>query len=140
MYLSQALVATVPLAFSCLSYVSAAPHYARDSNAPAVNTTVCNGKTYVYEELAGYGKIPGNARDKEGDTIGGIGSSITIDPRTWQKVGNSYTGILYAVPDRGWNTEGTLNYQARIQVPLLFIFSDFEYGADLCSLLDRNSS
>ncbi|EHL02844.1 hypothetical protein M7I_1107 [Glarea lozoyensis 74030] len=26
----------------------------------------------------------------------------------------SYTGILYALPDRGWNTQGTLNYQSRI--------------------------
>jgi hypothetical protein len=45
----------------------------------AVNSTTCNGQSYVYNELAGYGFIPGNARDKLGDTIGGIGSSIAID-------------------------------------------------------------
>ncbi|KAG9229311.1 esterase-like activity of phytase-domain-containing protein, partial [Amylocarpus encephaloides] len=26
----------------------------------------------------------------------------------------SYSGVLYTLPDRGWNTNGTLNYQARI--------------------------
>lgn len=122
MYFSKNLVATVPLALSGLPLVSAAPSWPHgggnggDSNAPAVNTTTCGGKTYVYEELAGYGKIVSNARDKVGDTLGGFGSAITIDPRSWRRLGKSYTGILYATPDRGWNTEGTLNYQGRIQV------------------------
>lgn len=36
--------------------------------------------------------------------------------RSWARLpNNSYTGLLYALPDRGWNTEGTLNYQNRIQ-------------------------
>lgn len=121
MFFSKSLVATVPLALSGVSSVYAVPppHYGGGGgggNASAVNTTTCNGQTYIYEELAGYGKIASNARDKAGDTLGGIGSSITIDPRSWRRVGKSYTGLLYAVPDRGWNTEGTLNYQARIQV------------------------
>lgn len=123
MFFSKSLVATVPLALSGVSSVYAVPqrHYGggsgdNQSNVSAVNTTTCNGQTYVYEELAGYGKIASNARDKAGDTLGGIGSSIAIDARSWRRVGKSYTGLLYAVPDRGWNTEGTLNYQARIQV------------------------
>lgn len=86
------------------------------SRASTVKTTQCNGKSYVYEELAGYGYIPSNARDKYGDTIGGIGSSIAMDSSSWQKNGDSYTGTLYALPDRGWNTEGTLNYQNRVHV------------------------
>lgn len=122
MYFSKTVVATAPLVLSSISSVSAVPTWPGfgghngNNNASAVNTTTCGGKTYVYEELAGYGKIASNARDKEGDTLGGIGSSITIDPRSWRRVGKSYTGILYATPDRGWNTEGTLNYQGRIQV------------------------
>lgn len=79
-----------------------------------MNQTDCNGNTYTYQEMAGYGFIPSDARDKFGDTIGGIGSSIAIDKTTWAKHGHSYTGILWALPDRGWNTEGTLNYQNRV--------------------------
>ncbi|KAF2158890.1 hypothetical protein M409DRAFT_61238 [Zasmidium cellare ATCC 36951] len=128
MLFSKSLAATVPLALSSLSLVTAVPqwhygggggHDGGGNSSSAVNTTTCGGKTYVYEELAGYGKIASNARDKAGDTLGGIGSSITIDARSWRRVGKSYTGLLYAVPDRGWNTEGTLNYQARIQKFLL---------------------
>ena len=32
--------------------------------APAVNQTVRNGKNYTYQELTGFGLIPGNARDQ----------------------------------------------------------------------------
>lgn len=47
----------------------------RTFDGEAVNSTTCNGKSYSYDELAGYGILPGNARDKFGDTIGGIGSA-----------------------------------------------------------------
>ncbi|KIW78121.1 hypothetical protein Z517_07954 [Fonsecaea pedrosoi CBS 271.37] len=81
----------------------------------AVNSTTCNGQTYVYEALAGYGFTPSDARDKFGDTAGGIGSSAAIDQRSWKVDKNGvYSGILWALPDRGWNTEGTLNYQPRV--------------------------
>ena len=93
----------------CISKVFAVP----TARASDVASTTCNGKTYVYHELAGYGFTPSNARDKFGDTAGGIGSSAAIDIRTWQKKGDTYTGVLYALPDRGWNTEGTLNFQPR---------------------------
>ncbi|EXJ92572.1 hypothetical protein A1O3_01124 [Capronia epimyces CBS 606.96] len=81
----------------------------------AVNTTTCNGQTFVYDALAGYGFTPSDARDKFGDTAGGIGSSAAIDLRSW-KVDRAgvYSGILWALPDRGWNTEGTLNFQPRV--------------------------
>lgn len=73
----------------------------------AVNSTTCGGKSYSYNALAGYGFIPGSSTDKIGDTIGGIGSAVAIAPETWQRYSNgSYTGVLYAQPDRGWNTNG----------------------------------
>ncbi|KAK5123335.1 hypothetical protein LTR85_002766 [Meristemomyces frigidus] len=99
-----------------LSLAAATPstYGSGSSNASEVNTTTCNGETYIYEELAGYGYIPSDARDTTGDTIGGIGSSIAIDRRSWVRAGKGYKGILYALPDRGWNTEGTLNYQNRV--------------------------
>lgn len=81
----------------------------------AVNTTTCNGETYVYQALAGYGFTPSDSRDKFGDTAGGIGSSAAIDQSSWKVDSNGvYTGILWALPDRGWNTEGTLNFQPRV--------------------------
>lgn len=82
----------------------------------AVNTTVVNGKSFVYESLAGYGFTPGNSRDKFGDTAGGIGSSAAIDLKSWKldKKTGVYSGIIWALPDRGWNTEGTLNFQPRV--------------------------
>ena len=68
-----------------------------------VNQTTCDGKQFTYQALAGYGLIPSNARDKYGDTIGGIGSSIALDRASWKKTkSGSYTGILWALPDRGW--------------------------------------
>lgn len=68
-----------------------------------VNQTTCNNKIYTYEQLAGYGFLPGNARDKFGDTIGGIGSDIALDRSTWKKTGTAtYQGIVWALPDRGW--------------------------------------
>ena len=117
-----------------LTVATSARNYkaSKASSSTYVNQTTCNGETYTYEQLAGYGFIPSNARDKYGDTIGGIGSSIAIDKLSWKKLANgSYTGILWAIPDRGWygntdtfdylgsngssrNTEGTLNYQNRV--------------------------
>lgn len=74
--------------------------------AAPVSSTTCNGKTYEYLGLAGYGFTPSNARDKFGDTAGGIGSSAVVDAKSWTLQSNgSYTGLLYALPDRGWNTE-----------------------------------
>ncbi|KAL9086751.1 MAG: hypothetical protein Q9159_003970 [Coniocarpon cinnabarinum] len=86
----------------------------RKSASQAVNQTQCNGKQYTYNSLAGYGLLPSNATDKSGDTIGGIGSSIAIERSSWHKTSTGYSGTLYAIPDRGWNTEGTLNYQSRV--------------------------
>lgn len=90
----------------------ASPYRRADST---VNTTTCNGQTYVYQALAGYGFTPSDSRDKFGDTAGGIGSSAAIDLKSWSVDHNGvYTGILWALPDRGWNTEGTLNFQPRV--------------------------
>jgi hypothetical protein len=67
-----------------------------------VSTTLCAGKSYTYDELAGYGFVPNNATDKYGDTLGGFGSAIALDRSKWKKKKDGYTGVLYALPDRGW--------------------------------------
>lgn len=77
-----------------------------------VFSTNCKGGRYTYKELAAFGFIPSDTRDKFGDTFS-IGSSISI--ASWQKKdANNYEGILFGLPDRGWNTNGTVNYQPRI--------------------------
>ena len=91
-----------------LTLVSGSPNYkdilTRASPIQSyVNQMTCNGETYTYQQLAGYGFIPSNARDKFGDTIGGIGSSIALDKTKWRKTANgSYTGVIWTLPDRGW--------------------------------------
>jgi len=96
----------VPLLFLIFSFFAAArpsPNDIPPREPPIVNQTTCDGKQYSYQSLAGYGFISSNARDKFGDTIGGIGSSAAIDRRSWKRLNNgSYTGVLYAIPDRGW--------------------------------------
>lgn len=110
------LLSIPALLLPVVSLVSASPYggYGSPNPTSVVNETTCNGKTYTYEALAGYGFVPSNARDKFGDTLGGYGSSIAFDRKSWRRRGNTYTGILFAIPDRGWNTEGTLNYQSRV--------------------------
>lgn len=102
MYFSSHIVASLLIALCLISIVSTSPLAAHQGSKGAVNTTTCNGKKYVYEELAGYGYLPSNGRDKAGDTLGGLGSSIAMDKKSWRKVGKSYKGLLYALPDRGW--------------------------------------
>lgn len=67
-----------------------------------VSQTTCNGQTYTYNELAGYGFVPSDAYDKFGDTSGGIGSSLAFDRSLWKKNGTGYSGVVWALPDRGW--------------------------------------
>lgn len=96
---------TIILVLGCLGWTVAAPaasnlHPRADG---VVNQTSCSGKQYTYQQLAGYGPVPSNARDSFGDTLGGYGSSIVIDRKSWRKLKNgTYTGTLYAIPDRGW--------------------------------------
>ena len=60
-----------------------------------------NGVTYVNKGLVGFGAIDGSARDSFGETIGGIGSAIAL--QSFEKNGDSYTGVMIVQPDRGYN-------------------------------------
>lgn len=73
-----------------------------DESSTPVNQTTCNGRSYSYDELAGYGVIPSDFRDKTGDTIGGPSASF-FDQSSWKKTGDdSYEGLVWTLPDRGW--------------------------------------
>lgn len=94
----------VPLALAS-AVVSGSPAKRNTTDAAsAVNTTTCRGQSYAYTQLAGYGALSGHARDKFGDTIGGIGSAIALELSSWalSADGTTYTGMLWGLPDRGW--------------------------------------
>ncbi|KAK7532009.1 esterase-like activity of phytase-domain-containing protein [Phyllosticta citribraziliensis] len=81
-----------------------------------VNTTTCDGQKYTYRALAGFGTVPSTARDKYGDTLGSLGSAVALEPGSWtyNSSSHAYNGVLWTQPDRGWNTNGTLNYIPRV--------------------------
>lgn len=100
---SSALLASANPAYSDLRRRGGAGRPAVAANQTVTNQTTCDKEQYTYQELAGYGFVPSNAVDKYGDTLGGYGSAIAIDRRSWTRSKNgSYTGLLWAIPDRGW--------------------------------------
>ncbi|EJU02747.1 hypothetical protein DACRYDRAFT_94457 [Dacryopinax primogenitus] len=95
---------------------------------PPVSTTTCNGKEYVYQGLTGFGKVASNFRDKYGDTLS-FGSSAAVEPKTWKLLSNgTLTGTFWMLPDRGWNTNGTTNFQPRVHIFDVW-FTPLEDGA-----------
>ncbi|MCJ2045062.1 esterase-like activity of phytase family protein [Methylobacterium sp. J-078] len=61
-----------------------------------------NGTTAVNQGLQGVGRLSANTRDFLGDSLGSF-SSLSIDLATWRRSGESYSGTLYTLPDRGYN-------------------------------------
>jgi hypothetical protein len=82
----------------------------------AAQPVTFDGDSFVNKGLVAVGRLPADGKDKLGDTLGGIGSGMTPDLASWKRDGNVYRGTLYMLPDRGWNTEGTVDYPGRLQV------------------------
>jgi hypothetical protein len=73
------------------------------------------GQTFVNKGLVGVARVPSNAVDEFGETLGGFGSGMAMDVASWRKNRDgSYGGTLYMLPDRGWNTQGTVDYRGRL--------------------------
>jgi hypothetical protein len=73
------------------------------------------GHTFVNKGLVGVARVPSNAQDQFGDTLGGIGSGMAMDLDSWHKNHDgSFGGTLYMLPDKGWNTQGTVDYRGRL--------------------------
>src|SRR5262249_13647627 len=80
----------------------------------SAQSVVFEGHTFVNRGLVGVARVPSNARDQFGDTLGGFGSAMAMDLRAWRKDRDgTYHGTPYMVPDRGWNTQGTVPYRCR---------------------------
>ncbi|KAB1086760.1 esterase-like activity of phytase family protein [Neorhizobium galegae] len=71
------------------------------------------GITIVNKGLVAVGRIPAGQRDKFGETFGS-GSGMAIDPTGWKKDADGYAGSLWLLPDRGYNVDGTTDYNSRI--------------------------
>ncbi|CAE6401815.1 unnamed protein product, partial [Rhizoctonia solani] len=77
-------------------------------------TATLGGKTFVNQGLVGFGYIPASARDSYGETLGGLGSAIALQKGTFKAgLNGTFTGRLIAQPDRGYNVETTIDWQAR---------------------------
>ncbi|KAI7718247.1 3-phytase [Hortaea werneckii] len=107
-----------------ISLAAAAPHpgHGFSNSLPTSNSSTCSGITYINRGLVAYGTVPADARDKLGDTLGGFGSAAAPDLSSFTLTKNgSIRGTIFATPDRGWNTEGSIDYQARVhKFELLF--------------------
>jgi hypothetical protein len=65
--------------------------------------------------LVGVARVPADARDGEGETLGGFGSGMALVPGSLRTMADGVGGTLAMLPDRGWNTQGTSDYRARLQ-------------------------
>jgi hypothetical protein len=73
------------------------------------------GQTFVNKGLVGVARVPSNAVDQFGETLGGYGSGMTMDLDSWHKNRDgSFGGTLFMLPDRGWNTTGTVDFRGRL--------------------------
>lgn len=72
------------------------------------------GLTFTNRGLIGVGRVSASQRDRLGETFGSL-SGLAVDPRTWRRnTDGSYTGTLYAQPDRGYTKSGVAgNYRPR---------------------------
>ncbi|EUC63011.1 phytase esterase-like protein [Rhizoctonia solani AG-3 Rhs1AP] len=115
---------------------------------PALWTTATlDGKTFVNQGLVGFGYIPASARDSYGETLGGLGSAIALEKGTFKTGPNgTFAGRLIAQPDRGYNVETTIDWQARHH-SFDFVFSpyygksklDFDTAAKTFSIQYKNT-
>lgn len=81
--------------------------------AQPVATVTINNQTFVNQGLVGVGRMPADLKDKFGETFGSF-SAFTFQPGSWQRNANgTYSGTLFAQPDRGFNVAGTTNYVPR---------------------------
>lgn len=105
--------------------------------APAAAQSVTIGdRSFVNKGLVGTGRIPAALRDKFGETFGS-GSGMAIDIKSWTKSGDSYSGVFYVLPDRGYNVTGTTDYRPRInKVSVTFKPAEGEGGKLAAALTD----
>lgn len=83
------------------------------ASAQTVDSVTVGGSSFVNQGLVGVGRISAGTRDKYGETFGSM-SGLTFDAKSWRRNGDSYSGIMFALPDRGYNVAGTTDYRPRL--------------------------
>lgn len=78
-------------------------------------TVSFGGKDFANQGLVGVGRLPANLKDKFGETFGSF-SAFMFNAQSWTLTGTTFTGTLYAQPDRGYNVTGTTDYVSRMNV------------------------
>lgn len=97
----------------CASALLATSLFAFPSLALAESSVSLGNITLANKGLVAVGRIPANQKDKFNETFGS-GSGMAIDPTAWKKDGEAYSGALWLLPDRGYNVEGTTDYNDRL--------------------------
>ncbi|KAL9937735.1 hypothetical protein V8E36_003280 [Tilletia maclaganii] len=98
---------------SLLATVSASPVQAQtDKITRRDGSVLFDDRTFVNKGLVGFGRISGDAKDSYGETLGGFGSAIAI-PTSRKNRDGTYTITLLGDPDRGHNTQTTMDYRSR---------------------------
>ncbi|KAG9223789.1 hypothetical protein CCMSSC00406_0004870 [Pleurotus cornucopiae] len=107
-------------AFAVLLQVVSVLHHVDASPTPSLTAAKSDvsvkvrGQTFINKGVVGFGLIPSDFRESTGDTLGGIGSAMTLKLGTWAKTSSgTYTGTLVMHPDRGFNVDGTVDVQGR---------------------------
>jgi hypothetical protein len=96
-------------------YLSAASLLLMTCGIASAQSIEFKGRAFVNQGLVGVARVPSNAQDQFGDTLGGFGSGMAMDVDSWhQNRDGSFGGTLYMLPDRGWNTQGTVDYRGRL--------------------------
>ncbi|URX64642.1 esterase-like activity of phytase family protein [Luteibacter anthropi] len=72
------------------------------ATSPLPRSVEDGGVTYTDHGLAATGSLPAGTVDFLGDTLGSF-SSLSIEPGTWKRDGDTYTAVLWTLPDRGRN-------------------------------------
>jgi len=112
---------------SVLTIAGAAVIWAFAAGAHADDVVNFGGAKFVNKGLVGVARVPASAKDKFGESSS-LGSAIALDLDDWRKDRDgSFSGTLYALPDRGWNTEGSTDFRSRLH-RFEFKFKPF-YGA-----------
>ncbi|KAF6759490.1 esterase-like activity of phytase-domain-containing protein [Ephemerocybe angulata] len=101
------------------------------SSARADTTVKLGGYSYVNKGPVAFGVIASNAVDSRGDTIGGIGSAMTIKRGTWSALKNgSFTGTFVMHPDAGPHGDLDKGYQTR-QQEIEFVLTPYTGSSSL---------
>jgi hypothetical protein len=82
-------------------------------SALAAESINVGGRAYINKGLVAVGRLAADLRDRFGETVGS-GSGLAANPKTWSRAGDRYRGMLYMLPDRGYNISGTIAFRARL--------------------------